>query len=186
MSARVPGSPRLWGANLVLPGVGLILAGRVAAGLAIGLLFVVLANGAVAATLLVPDDVSPWVQALVIGLAAGTYVGAQLRLRYALEDTARAARRDRRDAALRVVRACVERGDGEAGWEALRPVAEDAEEDLLVAYRVAQVLTLRGDRTAARIAWERVRRLDRHHLYREAYDAQMAALRSDAGRGAGA
>ena len=85
--------------NLLLPGGGLILLGAVGSGLLAGLLFIACANFALVAVLWFPDDFSGTTQALGIGLAAGAYVGAQVRVmaqvrRLRAEGTA--ARRRRR------------------------------------------------------------------------------------------
>jgi hypothetical protein len=66
--------------NLLLPGGGLILVEALVSGVLIGLAFTLCANLALLAVLLFPDDFSRWDQALLIGLAGGSYVGAQLRL----------------------------------------------------------------------------------------------------------
>ncbi len=106
-------------------------------------------------------------QALGIGFAAGSYFGAQLRL-------ARNMRRSRtEDAAARRRRilaetlALMQRGEYARAQEVLSPLSREAPDDLLVAYRVAQVLTETGPPPAAQAAWKRLRALDRHGIYKE-------------------
>ena len=65
---------------------------------------------------------------------------------------------------LQQQRAAFQRGDFDAAGQALTPILDLAEVDLLVAVRVAETLTACGD-PQADAAWQRVRRLDRHQLY---------------------
>lgn len=171
--------------NLLLPGGGLILAGAVWSGLLIGVLFAACANLALAAVLLFPDEFSRTVQTLVIGLAAGSYVGAQLRLsRQVRERRAQSAAALRRRL-LGEAREHLARGERAQALAAIAPLAELARRDLLVAYRFAQVLTAVGDVQAARAAWEQVRTLDRHGIYRAQTRVHEQQLRPSAERTGG-
>lgn len=156
-----------WWINLLIPGGGLITIGRVWLGLIIALLFALLANCALAFSLLFPDDVPSWAGGLTTGLAGGTYLGAQLRFAQTVRSRHREAATAHRRQALEAARACLTAGQYHQAWEAIRPLAAQADRDLLVAYRVAQVLTAKQDVNAALDAWHLVRRLDRHHIYRE-------------------
>jgi len=153
--------------NLLLPGGGMILIGSVASGLLGGLVFAACANLALLAVLLFPDDFSGTTQALAIGLAAGAYVGAQVRFagcaRKLREQTAASFRRR----LLWQSQELLAHGEAAHAVEVLRPLADQACGDLLVAYRLAQALTAAGDVPAARAAWQQVRQLDRHGLYRQ-------------------
>ena len=156
-----------WWINLLIPGGGLMMIGRVWLGLIIALLFALLANCALAFSLLFPDDVPSWAGGLTTGLAGGTYLGAQLRFAQTVRSRHREAATAHRRQALEAARACLAAGQYGQAWEAIRPLAAQADRDLLVAYRVAQVLTAKQDVNAALDAWHLVRRLDRHHIYRE-------------------
>jgi len=145
----------------------LILIGRETLGVMIAILFTMTACYALAATLLFPDDTSATWRGLSIGVAIGTYLGAQIRYAQTVRCQADEAFGDLRRAALRAARGALREGRAEDAWNALRPLLPQAETDLLVAYRVAQVLTARGDRLAALNAWRRVGRLDRHRIYRQ-------------------
>ena len=145
-------------------------------GLVVGLVFAACANLAVAAVLLFPDDFSRTVQALGIGVAAGSYVGAQLRFVRGLRDwRARVAATGRRQV-LWEVRALLERGEHARALEAIAPLAGQATGDLLVAYRLAQAVSGADTAEAARAAWDRVRALDRHGVYKELIRAEEARL----------
>lgn len=171
-------TPQRWFAmNVVSPGSGLVLAGEGAAGVVVSLLFVTLAGLALFANLVAPDDFSPTWRALLIGGAIGIFVGAQLRLSARVarlrKDKAAAVRR----AALTAAREALLAGEPARAWEALSPLEGAFESDLLVAYRVAQVLTLHGRPADAYRAWQRVRRLDRHNLYGDESRRQIELLR---------
>lgn len=152
--------------NLLVPGGGLIAIGEVWTGVVVALFFAVSANAAIAARLLLPDEFSPWLAGLCIGVAAGTYIGAQFRLAHTVRERRRAAEQEQRRAALTAVCDRLERGDGDGALEALEPLRSAGGQDLLVAFRLAQVLTLKRDVSPALEAWQQVRILDRHHVYR--------------------
>ena len=154
-------------ANLVIPGGGLILIGSETVGVVIALLFTGAANLTIAASFVFPDDFSSTWRGLGMGVAAVTYLGAQFRYAQTVRDRHDQAVRKRRGAALGAARAALNGGHLDQAWLALEPLVEQAEQDLVLAYRIAQVLTARGDRAAAAAAWRRVRRLDRHRIYRQ-------------------
>jgi hypothetical protein len=156
-------APRL---NLLLPGGGQILLGFHVSGLLRGVLFTVAANYCVYAVFIVPDLYSRTVQALLIGLVAGAYVGAQLRMAGNLRELRERERVADRDTRLRVAQAALAEGEVAAARKALAPLAPSETDDLLVAVRWAQALTAAGDAGAADAAWQRVRELDRHGIYR--------------------
>lgn len=167
--------------NLVIPGGGLILIGSELLGVLIAALFTLSASYALAATLLFPDDTSATWRGLGLGVALGSYLGAQLRYAQSVRHQADQADADLRHAALRAARGALADGRADLAWEAVQPVLPQAEGDLLVAYRVAQVLTARGAGHAALSAWRRVRRLDRHRIYREEVRVNEQTLASELG-----
>jgi hypothetical protein len=162
--------------NLLVPGAGMILVGSVITGLLAGLLFAACANFAILAVLLFPDDFSAALQALAIGLAAGAYFGAQVRLARQIRTQHAAAIASFRRRILWQSQESLARGDAAGAVAALRPLAAEAGCDLLVAYRLAQALTAAGDRPAARAAWQQVRALDEHGLYKQQIQENADAL----------
>lgn len=152
-------------ANIFVPGCGLVLLGHGAAGIVVGVTFAAAANLALAGRLLIPDDV-PWlVQNFAILSAAALYIVAQwLLLRAARSETRREYESRRREILGRVADA-MRAANAEAAWAAIEPLLHELDTDVLIAYRTAQILDLRGDPPAAREAWARVRRLDRHRVY---------------------
>jgi hypothetical protein len=153
--------------NLLVPGTGMILIGSTVTGLLAGLLFAACANLAIVAVFLFPDDFSGTTQALAIGLAAGTYCGVQVRLAGQIRAQRAAAAASFRRQVLWQSQELLAQGQAAGAVEALQPLAAKAGSDLLVAYRLAQALTAAEDRPAARAAWQQVRALDRHGLYKQ-------------------
>ncbi|MFN0136158.1 MAG: hypothetical protein ACKVS9_08595 [Phycisphaerae bacterium] len=152
-------------ANLFVPGCGLLLLGHGTVGVVVGVVFAAAANLALAGRLLFPDEV-PWlIQNLAILAAATLYIVSQWLLIQAVRGETRREYESRRRDILGRVADALRSTDGDAAWRALGPLQSDIEHDLLIAYRAAQILDLRGDAIAAREAWARVRRLDRHRVY---------------------
>jgi hypothetical protein len=161
--------------NLLVPGAGLVLLGRIWLGLALGLLFLITVNFVIASLFLAPEAApSPW-RELGILAAALVYISAQgwqaQRVRTGL---AASAERTRRESLSRAI-ALLEGGDAAAAHEALRPLLPQAEGDLAIAYHFAEIVSAQGAGDAARAAWARVRKLDRHHIYRETLSVREAA-----------
>ena len=153
--------------NLFVPGAGLILNGRIWTGLLLGLLFAASAGLAITAILIIPDDFSRFVQGAAMALAAGRYLGARVGW---LQRTPGASVRGTgadRARVLRETQAPLARGEAAQALAAIEPLAAEAPDDLLVAYRLAQALSAVGDVPRAREAWQRVRRLDQHGIYRQ-------------------
>jgi len=159
-----------------VPGGGLILLGAETTGVVIALLFTAAASYAIAVNLLMPAGFTPMWRNLWLGVALGTWVGAQVRLGQTLRHRQTAARTAARRAALRKTQLALQEGRLDDAWEAISHLAEESPNDLMVAYRLAQVLTARGEAAAAAQAWERLWRLDRHRLYRAELEAARREL----------
>lgn len=165
--------------NTFAPGVGLILLRRVWMGLIVSALFTLFANVVVLAVFLLPDEFNAWTAGLSIGLTGGTYVGAQVRLVMVVREARRKRAAEKRRRVLGRVLELMRDGEARAALRELSVLEHLWETDLLVAYRVAQLLSAAADEEAgARRAWQRVRRLDKHRIYGEetrrlAEDAEM-------------
>lgn len=162
--------------NLVIPGGGLILIGCETLGLLVAILFTASTCYVITAWLLFPDDTTGAWRNLILGIALGTYVGSQIRYAQTVRHQRHLISESLRRAALRDCQTALRDGRFEAAWSAIEPVAELAETDLAVAYRLAQVHAARGDRVEARRAWEWLRILDRHGVYRVETVAAERAL----------
>lgn len=189
MSAATPESaPGAWPAvvNLLLPGGGLILLGELSSGLLVGVAFAACANFALLAVLLFPDDFGPSLHALGIGVAGGGYVGAQIRMAQTVRGLRERVMTLERRRVLWTVRGLCERGEYSAALQVITPLSRRVPDDVLVAYRVAQILSEAGTVHAARAAWQRVRQLDRHGVYREQvrkFESQLEQRRAESGAG---
>ena len=178
MSTRASGAVR-W-ANLLVPGGGLILLGNLWTGVLIALLFTLLLNFALLTALLTPDSFPPWVGQTSVGFAIGTYLAAQWRLRQVVRWQAHHSAAERRRQVLRDAQCCFDGGQPEEAVRVLDELADQAEHDLLLAYRLAEARTACGD-DDARAAWQRVRALDRHHVYGDAIATAERKLANAAG-----
>lgn len=152
--------------NLLAPGAGVALLGPVWLGVAVGLIFIVLLNAAIVAIGWVPDEIGLRARKLLVLGAAIAYILAQLAMSRAARryehTTAAALRREALQAALEALAG----GNGEAALLALQPLRSADPDDLHIALRVAQALSA-GNSPDAAVAWEHLRRLDRHHIYRD-------------------
>ena len=157
--------------NLVLPGGGLIMLGCAWSGALIALVFAACANFAVGASLIFPDDVPGWLAGLAVGMAAGTYFGAQIRFLVTVRMIEHRRAFELRRRTLHEVLVLLRRGEYGPAHERIRVLAHLADSDLLVAYRFAQVLTGTDDPAEAGRAWHRVRGLDHHKIYRQDMEA---------------
>ncbi len=162
--------------NLLVPGAGVIWLGGLASGLLLGLGFALCANLAVWSVLLVPDDWSAGRTALVVLVTGMFYVAAQIALVRARQAARRRDRQALRHAALARARERLLAEDYAGALAALAPLESLAGEDLLVAVRVAEARSGLDDVAAARAAWQHVRALDRHGLYRDQVRSHEAAL----------
>lgn len=165
---------RIW--NLLLPGVGLVLAGSVAMGWFVGLVFTALLNAVIAAALLFPDDVPSNVRGLLTGAVLGTYLAAQLRLAQALRTRRRNMAAERRRQAQSLAAEQLAAGDARLAVATLAALREEFPDDLLIAYRLAQAYSALGDPEAAAAAWLALRRLDRHRIYRDEIERNLEGV----------
>jgi hypothetical protein len=164
--------------NLVLPGGGLIVASAPLSGVVIGFAFAICANFALASILLFPDDFPPSLQALSVGLAAGSYVGAQIRLVQTLRRHRANAETAWRRQTLWRTRELLESGNYAQARDMLTPLADQLPDDLHVTYRLAQVLTEVAAPEVAGAAWQRLHDLDVHGLYRQQIRAYHERLQA--------
>lgn len=163
--------------NLFVPGGGLILSGHVTAGLMVGVFFGVLCNLAILASLVVPDEFSRSGRSLCILSAALVYILAQFLLIRAHASDVQVARNCARRSTLRQAAASLEQGDAEAARVELEALRSQSKGDLHVAVCHARALSAGGDSAAAIRAWEAVREIDKHHIYRDEHSRWLQALR---------
>ncbi len=167
----------IWPANLLVPGAGLVLAGRPWAGLIAGTLFSTILAAALTAVWVVPGEVPATWKGLLIGFAGGTYVGAQIRQVRALRERARQALERGRKACLRDAIAAMHAQEPERAVALLEPAVTARPGDLLLLVRLAQALDAAGQQTEASAMWEQVRALDRHRVFR----SDVRRARGDSG-----
>lgn len=162
--------------NLVVPGSGLIVLRRDWLGLAVAVLFGILAEVVLLGALIVPGVVPPWVTTLCFSAALFVWLGGQWRLWTRL----RTADGSALEAELAVLRERAAAAAGERAFaravEILQVALTLNDEDLACNVQQAELMTLMGRFARARRAWRRVQSLDRKAEYgRQAADA-LASL----------
>lgn len=173
---RAPSGFAALALNTLVPGAGVISLGETLNGLLLGLSFTLLCNWWIWATWILPDEFAPGARILLGACTALIYLAVQLAAARVLRRNAAGRATEARRRALSTSKRLLAQDDPRGAWTALLPVVHHADHDVLIAYRAAQVLTAAGDATRARRAWERVRALDRHHVYRAQIAQGTAAL----------
>ncbi|MGE3181159.1 MAG: hypothetical protein AB7N71_05970 [Phycisphaerae bacterium] len=152
--------------NLFLPGGGLILSGRVLAGLTTGLLFVAAAALAIDGNLIAPHRTPRTLALLTIGLTIGLYIAAQIRMSRAAREARDETRIARRRAEMIEAHRALDAEDFPRAKELLLDLQRENPADLHVAYRLAQLAIHTESPETAREAWRRLRMLDKHRIYK--------------------
>ena len=166
---------QFWLVNLIIPGAGVLLAGNLLLGTLLALLFAAAGNFVIWAIWLVPDSVAPWMTGVALAATAGSFVAAQLQLAQTLRRRHAALTVAERRRVLGLVCRHIDDGAYREALDALRPLAA-ARDDLLIAFRFAQVLTLARHVPEARAAWRHLRAIDLHHIYRDEIDSYERTL----------
>ncbi len=176
---RMPHPAALWTANLLVPGLGLVLVGRVAAGAALALVWGATAALVVLGTLVWPGWGGPMGMAGPAAAAGLIYLAAQ-GLLAVRERALRGFRQgERRDAAFREVLEATLRGrldEAEAGCRRL--LAHDPD-DTEAALHLALVARRRGRLEEARRWLRRARFLDETGRWDDLIARQWAALEAE-------
>lgn len=157
--------------NLIAPGVGLVLVDRLFDGLLTAGAFALSAGALLVATLVAPMAYSGVFRAFLAVAMVATYGLAQIAMERA------AAARERSDAAAER-RALLQRsarsaryGDYASAIAQVSEALEHSPEDLALRADLASLHDRMGNVEAARLAWQRVRELDRHRIYKEQIEA---------------
>lgn len=165
-----------WLVNLLIPGSAIILVGGPLFGALLAVLFAAAASFAIWALWIIPDSVAPWMTGVALATAAGAFVAAQLQLAQSLRRRTLQRSADARRRILEAVCRSIDAGAYQDALAALQPLDRAAHGDLLIAYRIAQVLTLARNVSGARAAWRRLRAIDIHHIYRDEIESYERLL----------
>ena len=157
--------------SLLFPSAGLVLSGRIVAGLTWGLLFAIVANCAIVMWAIIPAEFSPAIRGVALLMAVCFYAAPLLLGRSppprpklaSIHKSTCLSVQERRVALTELVRAMDE---GASADDAARKLRDAAETDLHVAFRLAQYAEFAGDSREAANAWQRLQSLDRHGIYR--------------------
>ncbi len=157
---RLPHPALLWTANVLVPGSGLILIGRLATGTACAVLWTAAVGFLLLATLVWPDAASAAAVA-ALAVAAGLLFAAAQALVYLRERSLRRHRvREARDAAFREVLAATLRGDTDEAADACRRLLARDPDDVEATLHLALLARRAGRADDARRLLRRARFLD--------------------------
>jgi hypothetical protein len=163
-------------ANLLVPGAGLIVVRREWLGLAVALLYTLLAQIGLVGILIVPLLVPRWLVITALGAAGAVWLVSQwlfLQASARLRDPASAEE----IASLRQrAGEAVDAGDYQTAMQLLSLAGELDDEDLDTIVARANVLTLLGRFREARSDWHRVRRLDHSGRFTDETAAALGRL----------
>jgi len=173
---RMPHPAALWTANLLVPGLGLVLVGRVAAGAALALVWGATAALGLLGTLVWPGWGGPMGTAGPTTAAGLIYMGSQVLLAVRERALRRFREGEQRDVAFREVLEATLRGrleEAEAGCRRLLALDPD---EAAAALHLALVARRRGRSAEARRWLRRARFLDETGRWDAVIDRQWAAL----------
>jgi hypothetical protein len=162
--------------NLVVPGSGLIVLRREWFGVAVAVLFGILAEVVLLGVLIVPATIPPWVTTLCFSAALFVWLGGQWRLWVRL----RSADGPALEGELALLRERAAAAASERSYARATDIVRVAltlnDEDLACNVQQAELMTLMGRFAQARRAWRRVQSLDRKGEYRQQVADALAAL----------
>jgi hypothetical protein len=162
--------------NLVVPGSGLIVLRREWLGLALAVLFALLAEVALAGALIVPATIPVSLTTLSFSAAVLVWIGAQWRLLVRLR-AAYGPAVERELASLRErAAAALAKRDYVDARDILSVALTINDEDVACNVQWAELMTLMGRFPQARRAWRRVLRLDRDDTHRRTAVEALASL----------
>lgn len=165
--------------NLLVPGAGLVCAGSVAVGLAVGMAYVACLNGAILAFGVIPDEFSRAARVLLVLSAALLFISAQGLLPAAVRRDEQRRAAAWRAKALAAAQAAAAQGRLDEAAVLLAELVAAQPGDLLAAQRHAALLTAQSD-PGADAAWRRLRDLDRHRIFRSETDFALQGRRAAA------
>jgi tetratricopeptide (TPR) repeat protein len=171
---RMPNKALMWVANLILPGAGLVLLGRIGMGIVWALLW-----GMAAAWLLLglawPDAAGgPWLLARG-GAALAFYVGGQGALCLACKRAERYLAADARDEEFKAALVAYLQGKLDESESISKALLSEDPDDVEAALQLGYIAHRRGDLAAARRWLVRARYLDDEGKWDFEIDRELAA-----------
>jgi hypothetical protein len=162
--------------NVIVPGSGLVICRREWLGLAIAMLFAILANVAILGIAVLPAAIPPWVTGTCLGAAVIVWLGSQWQLLVRMRVVARPGLEDElRDLRQRAAESTRTK-DYPKAIALLRIALTLNDEDLQTNVQWAELMTLMGKFNEAERAWRRVQTLDRHRQFDRAAKEALASL----------
>jgi len=181
---RMPHPALLWTANLLVPGTGLVLLGRLATGVLFGIMWGLVLAALVCATLVWPDAFATDRLGGVVAVAAAVYAGSQVVLYLRWRAIGRHLAGDGRDDAFREALVATLQGrldDAKAVCRALLRVDPD---DVEATLHLGTLARQRGRRETALRHLRRARYLDDDGRWDFEIGREIAALTGSGRSGA--
>jgi len=157
---RMPHPAVLWMVNLLVPGAGLVLLGRLATGVLLGMVWGSALAALVVATLVWPDAVAAGRLVGVLAAAAVVYVGAQVVLYVRWRAAGQHVVSDQRDEAFREALVATLQGRLDDAEDLCRALLRADPDDVEATLHLAALARKRGRRGAALRCLRRARYLD--------------------------
>lgn len=153
-------------ANWLLPGVGCVATGATLVGLTLAAAFSTGLSLLLMLLWVVPDEASAPRIAGALALAVASWAASQAATSRGLRRWHAASAESARRAELCAVEELLRVAGPSSAAARLQAYCERVESDLPALARLAELHEMAGDAAAAQAAWRRVRKLDRHGLYR--------------------
>jgi hypothetical protein len=171
----------LWALNLLVPGAGLVLSGRLAIGIVAGLAWAVAAGMAIITALVHPRGGSPGLTVLVAAAPLIVYGAAQFALAGCLRARTRSAQAPDRDARFRDALVAYVQGRLDESEAACRALLRSDPDDVEAMLQLASIARRRNDARLARRRLARARYLDDAGRWDFEIERELAALAGQAG-----
>jgi|WetSurMetagenome_2_1015567.scaffolds.fasta_scaffold15708_1 tetratricopeptide (TPR) repeat protein len=172
-----------WIVNLLVPGTGWVLAGRMVSGIAVSLLWGLAATG-VLARLIWPDIMSPPLWSAFIAATTVLYLTSQTNLYRIIRAADRRLSSEARDEKFKAAVIAYMAGRHDEAEAACRALLREDPDDVEAMLQLGSLARRRGRLAEARRCFQRARYLDDRGRWDAEIGRELASIEVAAGRGA--